>query len=40
MGLMSLAIPKGMTIKIEAEGPDEQQAIDALVNFIEHKLNN
>ncbi|MGQ3381092.1 HPr family phosphocarrier protein [Priestia endophytica] len=40
MGLMSLAISKGTTIKIEAEGPDEQQAIAALVNFIEHELDD
>ncbi|MGG3189324.1 HPr family phosphocarrier protein [Priestia megaterium] len=40
MGLMSLAISKGSTIRIEAEGSDEQQVIESLVNFIEHKLED
>ncbi|MGM0878615.1 MAG: HPr family phosphocarrier protein [Bacillota bacterium] len=38
MGLMSLAISKGTTIRIEAEGLDEQQVVEALVYFIEHEL--
>ncbi|MFE4047597.1 HPr family phosphocarrier protein [Priestia sp. YIM B13490] len=40
MGLMSLAISKGSIIRIEAEGPDEQQVIKSLVNFIEYKLDD
>jgi phosphotransferase system HPr (HPr) family protein len=40
MGLMSLAISKGTTIRIEAEGLDEQKVVEALVHFIEHELDN
>jgi catabolite repression HPr-like protein len=35
MGLMSLAITKGEVIKLIAEGPDEQQALDHLASFVE-----
>ncbi|MCA0163652.1 MULTISPECIES: HPr family phosphocarrier protein [Bacillus] len=34
MGLMSLAISSGVTIKLIADGADEQEAIDALTDFI------
>ncbi|MFS0655171.1 HPr family phosphocarrier protein [Bacillus sp. 179-C3.3 HS] len=34
MGLMSLAISTGVTIKLIADGADEQEAIDALTDFI------
>lgn len=34
MGLMMLAAGPGTTIFIEAEGPDAQQAIDALVALV------
>lgn len=34
MGVMMLAANKGSTIMIEASGPDEGNAIDALINLI------
>jgi len=34
MGLMSLAITKGETITLIADGPDEEIAINELVSFI------
>ncbi|MEH7634517.1 HPr family phosphocarrier protein [Bacillus pumilus] len=34
MGLMSLAISSGVTITLIADGADEQEAIDALTDFI------
>ena len=34
MGLMSLAIASGEEIKIIAEGPDEQVAMDHLLSFV------
>ncbi len=34
MGLMSLAITKGETITLIADGPDEEAAINELVSFI------
>ncbi|MCM3148287.1 HPr family phosphocarrier protein [Bacillus pumilus] len=34
MGLMSLAIRSGITVKLIADGADEQEAIDALTDFI------
>ncbi|MEW6979163.1 MAG: HPr family phosphocarrier protein [Bacillota bacterium] len=34
MGLMSLAISSGITVKLIADGADEQEAIDALTDFI------
>lgn len=37
MGLMSLAIASGEEIKIIAEGPDEQVAMDHLVSFVSKK---
>ena len=35
MGLMSLAIAQGETIKLIAEGPDEEEAMVRLAEFIE-----
>jgi len=35
MGLMSLAIGSGTTIKIIADGHDENEAVEALTAFIE-----
>lgn len=35
MGIMSLAISKGSTVSISAEGSDEEQAIAGLVSMIE-----
>lgn len=37
MGLMSLAITKGETVKIIADGPDEEIALNELVSFITPK---
>ena len=34
LGVLSLGIAKGMTVALVAEGPDENDAIDALVNLI------
>lgn len=34
MGVMSLAVAKGTEIMITAEGPDELQAIEALVEIV------
>lgn len=34
MGLMSLAITKGETVTIIADGPDEEEALDELVSFV------
>lgn len=35
MGLMSLAVANGATITLVTDGKDEQEALDALVTFIE-----
>ncbi|AYC30111.1 HPr family phosphocarrier protein [Paenisporosarcina cavernae] len=35
MGVMSLAISRGTTVKIEADGVDEEEAVQALVEMIE-----
>ncbi|WP_018930963.1 HPr family phosphocarrier protein [Gracilibacillus lacisalsi] len=37
MGLMSLALSKGNTIKIITDGSDDQEALDELVAFVEGK---
>ena len=34
LSLMMLAAIKGTQLKIEVKGPDEEQAIDALLNLI------
>lgn len=34
MGVMMLAAGKGATVTLEAEGPDEQECFDALVELI------
>ncbi|MCP1150180.1 MULTISPECIES: HPr family phosphocarrier protein [Bacillus] len=34
MGLMSLAISSGVTITLIADGADEQEAIEALTDFV------
>ena len=34
MGVMMLAAAKGSTVLVEAIGPDEQQAVDAVVELI------
>jgi phosphocarrier protein len=38
MGVMMLAAGLGAEIEIECEGPDEQQALDALVALINDKF--
>jgi len=38
MGVMMLAAGKGSVVEIEADGADEQAAIDALVALIEDKF--
>lgn len=35
LGLMSLGLEKGRVILIEAEGPDEQEAVETLAGMIE-----
>ncbi|WP_163579054.1 HPr family phosphocarrier protein [Gracilibacillus saliphilus] len=37
MGLMSLALSKGNTIKIITDGSDDQEALDELAAFVEGK---
>lgn len=34
MGVMSLALASGTEVVLSADGKDEQEALDALVNFI------
>lgn len=34
MGLMSLAIGSGKTITLAADGPDEEEALDAMEKFV------
>lgn len=34
MGLMSLAIAKGETITLEADGSDEEEALEELIRFV------
>ncbi len=35
LGVLSLGVVQGMTVEIEAEGPDESEAVEGLVNLIE-----
>ncbi|MDI7743067.1 HPr family phosphocarrier protein [Lysinibacillus fusiformis] len=37
MGIMSLAIARGTTITLIAEGKDEQEAVDGLVSLIQRE---
>jgi catabolite repression HPr-like protein len=37
MGLMSLAISSGSVITLMADGPDEQEALDALVKYVQRE---
>lgn len=39
LGLMLLAAEKGSTLKITVSGPDERQAMDALVKLFERKFD-
>jgi phosphocarrier protein len=36
MGLLLLAAPRGSTLLISADGPDEHPALDALCELVEH----
>ncbi|MDO4287934.1 MAG: HPr family phosphocarrier protein [Eubacterium sp.] len=38
MGVMSGSISQGYTVTIEADGEDEQEALDALVALVENKF--
>ncbi|MGO9445615.1 MAG: HPr family phosphocarrier protein [Thiobacillaceae bacterium] len=38
MGVMMLAAAKGTTIELETEGPDEQDAMNALLALIRNKF--
>ncbi len=38
MGVMMLAAAKGSSVELETDGPDEQQAMDALAALIEDKF--
>ena len=35
MGILLLAAPRGVTLTITADGPDEQDAVQALVHLVE-----
>ncbi len=35
LGMMMLVAPKGTKIKIKADGPDEKEALEALVKLVE-----
>jgi catabolite repression HPr-like protein len=39
MGIMSLAIGSGKTIKIIADGSDEAEALEVLTKFVEDENN-
>ena len=39
LGVLSLGIAKGMTVKLTAEGLDEESAIDGLVSLINSGFN-
>ncbi|TDQ40421.1 phosphocarrier protein HPr [Aureibacillus halotolerans] len=38
MGVMSLGVPKGATVKLSADGRDEQEAIEGLTEAITAEL--
>ena len=38
MGVMMLAAGKGTTVLLETDGPDEQEAMDALVQLIDARF--
>ena len=39
MGVMMLAAARGMRISLEIDGPDEHEAMEALVQLIEKKFD-
>lgn len=40
LGILSLGIVKGTTIKITADGVDEEAAVESLINLIENELTD
>jgi len=38
MGLMSLLVPQGTVLQITAEGPDAQQAVEALQRLVRERF--
>lgn len=40
LGVLSLGIVKGMEITLVADGPDEEEAVEALANLIEKELDD
>ncbi|MCG0274808.1 MAG: HPr family phosphocarrier protein [Thermosediminibacteraceae bacterium] len=38
MGVMSLAVSQGTTVTISAQGDDEKEAVEALVELVESKF--
>ncbi|MCR4611008.1 MAG: HPr family phosphocarrier protein [Lachnospiraceae bacterium] len=38
MGMMSLVLREGQTVTVVAEGPDEQEACDAIGEFLEKNI--
>jgi len=39
LGVLSLGIVKGMEITLVADGPDEEEAVEALANLIDNELD-
>jgi phosphocarrier protein len=39
MGVMMLAAAKGSTVVLETDGPDENEAIDAIAHLIERRFD-
>ena len=39
LGVLSLGVVKGMEITLVADGPDEEEAVEALTNLIEKELD-
>jgi phosphocarrier protein len=39
MGVMMLAAARGSTVTLETDGPDEHEAIDAIVQLIESRFD-
>lgn len=38
LGVLTLGAGKDTTVKIEAEGPDEKESVEALIQLIENKF--
>ena len=39
LGVLSLGILRGMTVTLVADGPDEEEAVEALANLVENELD-